>query len=86
MLYGMHNLSASAGFCLVYSAILKMEAICSSEKSGSLRTTLRDRPENHTLYLKPNFLLHRKWSAPELQRPTGKGCLRKESLFIVIVT
>jgi hypothetical protein len=42
--------SASPGFYLAYNLILKMEAICSSETSGSLRTILYYNPQDHTLF------------------------------------
>jgi hypothetical protein len=37
------------GTFLSYSSTLKMEAICSSETSVSLRTTCRYKTEHHTL-------------------------------------
>lgn len=40
--------SASPGFYLAYNSTLKMEAICSSETSGSLQTTLCYNPEDRT--------------------------------------
>jgi hypothetical protein len=38
--------------CLAYSSILKMEAICSSETSGCLRTTWGYNPEDCSLRYK----------------------------------
>jgi hypothetical protein len=36
--------------CLAYSPTLKMEAICSSETLGSLRTTRRYNPDDRILH------------------------------------
>jgi hypothetical protein len=37
--------------CFVYSTILNMEELCSSETSGCLRTTLGFNPKDHVLLI-----------------------------------
>lgn len=39
--------------CLDYSSTLKLEVICFSETSGSVPTTRRSNPEDHTLHNHP---------------------------------
>lgn len=53
--------------CLSYSSTLRMEAICSSETSGSLQITRSYNLENHTLNLFCRF-------ASELPRFRHKSC------------
>jgi hypothetical protein len=45
-------LPVSADSCLIYSFTLNVKAMCFSETSGSLRTTWRYNPEDHTLPFK----------------------------------
>jgi hypothetical protein len=64
MLYGVHNLSSSsAGFCLVYSAILKMEAICSQNYTA--------RPSRNS------FPTAHRTECVRIQRQTGERLFRK---------